>query len=209
MLKALQNAARILIGGWAKAVGYDARKLMAPGKLDADRALELYGLALKRILRLDEVSKEEVEEAFREALRSAGVEKLFHGSLIALLYNDLRRLGVLTVGHGGAWSAGEKARLTNLGVWLSRCVDVDARVLGALAVASCYLRPWDADPQEAGFCRGVYGGPLDEYAGFVRRAVGIFYDEAPAWCIPYGSDIIKAKALLTSSSGSPSGLTTT
>ena len=198
-----------LTGEQVESVRYDPSNLKAVEKLgSADKALSVYGSVVERVLQMGEVGKEEVEKVIKEVLSGQGVEKRFFGNLIALLYNDLRRLGVLTVGHGESWEGREKARLTSLGAWLTRCAGLNARVLGAVAVASCYLRRWEVDPEEAGFCRRAYEGKLEGYKELVRRAVEIFYNEAPPWCIPYGSDFKKAIALLTSSAGSPSGLTT-
>ena len=207
----LKVASRLmfLTGKPVDVVKYDPSGLKAVEKLGGvDKSLLVYGLVMKRVLQMKEVEKEEVEKVVRDVLSGEGVEKRFYGNLVALLYNDLRRLGVLTVGHGKSWGEGEKARLTALGAWLARCVGLDARVLGAAAVASCYLRRWEVDPEEAGFCSRAYEGEVGVHAELVRRAVEIFYNEAPPWCIPYGSDIRKARALLTSSAGSLSGLTT-
>jgi len=208
LVETLESRQTHIIGSEISNVEYDAETLQGYHKLK-DQALELYGQLLKRILNGREISREAAESAIEEVLGNMGIVKLFSGGFKALLYNDLRRMGVLAIGHSGGWKAGERAMLTSLGMWLSRCIDkVDAETLGALAIASCYLKDWGLDPQEAGFCYGIYRGLPDKYAPIVKRAVVVFYNKTPPECIPYGSDIIKARALLTSPLESQSGLTT-
>jgi hypothetical protein len=180
-------------------VGYGPARLLAYEKVGADVALRLYGRVIRRLLKMRRLDRGSAEEAIREELRQMGLDRSFYGDLVALVYDDLRRMGIVAIGQGGPWPAQKEATPTALGEQLRRCLDVPRdEDLGAFAVAFCYVRSWPLDSQEAGFCTALSDGRLPEgHEPLVRRAVELFYNNAPPACIPYASDMAKAKALLT------------
>jgi hypothetical protein len=187
---------------------YDPRSLLTYNKLGDDRLFSLLGRVIKNILGSGSLKKDQVISVIDSVVKDMGLGTTFHGTLYALIYNDLRRLGVITIGKGCDWHKDAAASPTPLGEYIKRCLDsTKEELLGALPIALCYVKKWEIREDEAGFCAAISRGELGGYAELVKRAVGIFVNEAPPTCIPYGSQIAKAIALLTSSSTSLSGST--
>ncbi|MGC8584001.1 MAG: hypothetical protein ACP5MH_09800 [Thermoproteus sp.] len=187
---------------------YNTRSLLTYNKLGDDRLFSLFGKVIKYVLSFDSLKKVQVINTVDLVVESMGLKKDFYGDLRALIYNDLRRLGVITIGKGCDWHKDAAASPTPLGEYIKRCLDsAKEELLGALPIALCYVKKWEIREDEAGFCAAISRGELGGYAELVKRAVGIFVNEAPPTCIPYGSQIANAIALFTSSSTSPSGLT--
>ncbi len=187
---------------------YDPKSLLTYNKLRDDRLFSLLGRVIKNVLGSGSLKKDQVVSVVDLVVKNMGLGTTFHDTLYALIYNDLRRLGVITIGRGCDWHKDATASPTPLGEYIKRCLDgAKDELLGALPIALCYVKKWGIREDEAGFCTAISRGELGEYADLVKRAVDIFIKEAPPTCIPYGSQIAKAIALLTSSSTSPSGLT--
>ncbi|WP_052886115.1 hypothetical protein [Thermoproteus uzoniensis] len=180
---------------------YDPRSLLTYNKLGDDRLFSLFGKVIKYVLSFDSLKKVQVVSTVDLVVESMGLGKDFYGDLRALIYNDLRRLGVITIGKGCDWHRDVAASPTPLGEYIKRCLDgVKEKLLGALPIALCYVKKWEIREDEAGFCATISRGELGEYTELVKRAVDIFIKEVPPTCITYGSHIAKAIALLTSSS---------
>jgi hypothetical protein len=199
---------------------YDPRSLLTYNKFQENKLFDklgdngffsLFGRVIKYVLSFDSLKKDQVVSIVDSVVESMGLKKDFYGDLRALIYNDLRRLGVITIGKGCNWRKDATASPTPLGEYIKKCLDsTREELLGAFPIALCYVKEWKIREDEAGFCAAITRGELGDYAELVKRAVEIFIKEAPPTCIPYGSQIANAIALLTSSSTSltsSSGLT--
>lgn len=202
LIQESKNDRNSLVLGREDHVDYDPVDLKTPQKIDdLDKLLEFYGRVLRRVLSMRLEAREAVEASIDAVIAEFELSRDFHDRLVAFIYNDLRRLGIITVGHGGDWRKMDKPQLTDLGEFLSRCLEkVPDKILGALPIAYCYLREWKLNPQEAGFCTALASDKIPKkWTQLVSKAVELTYNEAPPSCIPYRSDVRKAKALLTSS----------
>jgi hypothetical protein len=196
---------------------YNPRSLLTYNKFRENKLFDklgdnglflLLGRVIKNVLSSGSLKKDQVVSIVDSVVESMGLKKDFYGDLRALIYNDLRRLGVITISRGCDWHKDATASPTPLGEYIKRCLDgAKDELLGAFPIALCYVKEWKIREDEAGFCVAISRGELGDYAELVKRAIEIFIKEAPPTCIPYGSQIAKAIALLTSSSTSPSGLT--
>ncbi|WP_167828089.1 hypothetical protein [Thermoproteus tenax] len=160
---------------------YDPARLQTPRKV-GDEAFRIYGEVLRALherLRRGQrlVAKEEVEGDILERYR---------GLARSMVANDMRRLGVLTMGGGGNWQDDRPAAVTPLGEFAASCAARirDAEVLGAVPFLLCRLRDWGLDPGEAGYCRSIKTSrdPLFERA--LHLAGGHIY-----LCLPYAAEV--------------------
>jgi len=148
----------------------------------------LYGKLVKQVLNSPGgVRREDAELAAKKVAEEEGI-KLGDTSLYAMLYNDLRRLGVVTVGTGN-W-VGE-GRFTPLGEWLKRCRDLDEETLGALLFLLCVVKDWPLAEEEAGVCvKAIERLPRNYLKAAAERVEEVLID-----CMPYGADISRLAAL--------------
>jgi len=148
----------------------------------------LYGKLVKQVLNSPGgVRKEDAELVAKKVAEEEGI-KLGDTSLYAMLYNDLRRLGIVTVGKGN-W-VGE-GRLTLLGEWLKRCRHLDEETLGALQFFLCVVKDWPLAEEEAGVCVKA----RERLPSHYLKAVAERVEELLIDCLPYGADISKLVAL--------------
>lgn len=144
----------------------------------------LYGKLVKQVLNSPGgVRREDAELAAKKVAEEEGI-KLGDTSLYAMLYNDLRRLGVVTVGKGN-W-VGE-GRFTPLGEWLKRCRDLDEERLGVLLFLLCAIKNWPLAEEEAGVCVKAKETLPRHYLEAAAKKI----EELPIECLPYGADISK------------------
>jgi MoxR-like ATPase len=76
----------------------------------------------------------------------------------ATVYNDLRRLGVISVGHSDNWRDDEKGRLTDIGKFLRECSYKisEPDKLGALIFYLCNIYGNKVPPKEASVCYNIW-----------------------------------------------------
>jgi len=148
----------------------------------------LYGKLVKYMLNTPGgIRREDAEWVAKKVAEEERIN-IERTGLYAMLYNDLRRLGIVTVGKGN-W-VGE-GRLTLLGEWLKRCRHLDEETLGALLFLLCVVKDWPLAEEEAGVCiKARERLPRDYLKAAAERVEELLID-----CLPYGADISRLVAL--------------
>ena len=110
----------------------------------------------------NDFTKNEVIECVTNTLKSI---RAYEGNKIkirdlyaAFVYNDLRRLGVISVGHSENWRDDEKWRLTDIGKFLKECVNKisEPDKLGALIFYLCNIYGNKVPRVEALVCYNIW-----------------------------------------------------
>ncbi len=124
---------------------------------------KIYGMVLLCILskKENDFTKNEIIDCVINTLKSIRYEdreaeiRLLRA---ATVYNDLRRLGVISVGHSENWRDDEKGRLTDIGKFLRECVDKisEPDKLGALIFYLCNIYGNKVPPKEASVCYNIW-----------------------------------------------------
>jgi MoxR-like ATPase len=124
---------------------------------------KIYGMVLLCILskKENDFTKNEIIDCVTNTLKSIRYEdretKIRH-LRAATVYNDLRRLGVISVGHSDNWRDDEKGRLTDIGKFLRECVDKisEPDKLGALIFYLCNIYGNKVPREEALVCYNIW-----------------------------------------------------
>ncbi len=124
---------------------------------------KIYGMVLLCILskKENDFTKNEIIDCVTNTLKSIRYEdretKIRH-LRAATVYNDLRRLGVISVGHSENWRDDEKGRLTDIGKFLRECVDKisEPDKLGALIFYLCNIYGNKVPREEALVCYNIW-----------------------------------------------------
>jgi len=129
---------------------------------------KIYGMVLLCIFSKNnnktnnDFTKNEIIECVTNTLKSI---RFYEGSKIkirplyaAFVYNDLRRLGVISVGHSEKWRDDEKGRLTDIGKFLRECAGKisEPDKLGALIFYLCYIYGNKVLREEASVCYNIW-----------------------------------------------------
>jgi MoxR-like ATPase len=129
---------------------------------------KIYGMVLLCIFSKNnnktnnDFTKNEIIECVTNTLKSI---RFYEGSKIkirplyaAFVYNDLRRLGVISVGHGEKWRDDEKGRLTDIGKFLRECAGKisEPDKLGALIFYLCNIYGNKVPREEALVCYNIW-----------------------------------------------------
>ncbi len=129
---------------------------------------KIYGMVLLCIFSKNnnktknDFTKNEIIECVTNTLKSI---RVYEGNKIkirplyaAFVYNDLRRLGVISVGHSENWRGDEKGRLTDIGKFLRECVDKisEPDKLGALIFYLCNIYGNNVPREEALVCYNIW-----------------------------------------------------
>ncbi|WP_053240234.1 hypothetical protein [Pyrobaculum islandicum] len=156
---------------------YSGDKLQVLDKAGAD-GFAVYGVLLRYLAKTrGVVHKRELEEVEKPLLKKFGV-------LPAMAYNDLRRLGVISVGRSGDWDSETPATLTQLGAFAVRCVWIEDNVkLGAILPIFCRVKNWPLDPGEAGYCIKLY----NQQDAWLVEAIKLARPYILP-CLPYGAE---------------------
>ncbi|MFZ8789206.1 MAG: AAA family ATPase [Acidilobaceae archaeon] len=129
---------------------------------------EIYGMVLLCIFSKsnnktkNDFTKKEVTECVTYTLNSIQFyedsKKKIRDLYAAFVYNDLRRLGVISVGHSENWRDDEKARLTDIGKFLKECVNKisEPDKLGALIFYLCNIYGNKVPRVEALVCYNIW-----------------------------------------------------
>lgn len=121
---------------------------------------QIYGMVLRCIFSLnkDDFTKNEIIDCVTDTLKSIRPKVRIRPLYTAFIYNDLRRLGVITVGHSGNWLENEKGRLTDIGKFLRECVNKFSEYdkLGALIFYLCNNYGNKVSRDEALVCHNIW-----------------------------------------------------
>ncbi|MEM4439127.1 MAG: AAA family ATPase, partial [Pyrobaculum sp.] len=115
-----------------------------------DRIFSVYGKVFKCVTQtvtldsIDSISKKDIEECIDKVISKFKFEyKIINEKIrkpqdLAIIYNDLRRLGIISIGSGGSWKKDKPAKLTPLGQRIKICLNrLDDEKIGALLVTLC------------------------------------------------------------------------
>ena len=175
--------------------------------------LYIYGKVLILLAGLDTkiIRRNSVEEVVKSVLGSKVLESLRFDQVVSIIYNDLRRLCVISTGGGGDWRKDTEAILTSVGVQVSSCVhslhritDMDqpeiVEFIGSLPIIFCSSRCYrECVEEEAGVCSKLCKGEVNDNATLrlVAKAVEIAKKNIRLLvsCLSYGVDATVVKEL--------------
>ncbi len=161
------NEGTMHVQGKIRKRNYVPRQLQLIKKLNDPMLIyKIYGMVLLCIRQKKEkendFTKNEIIECVTNTLKSI---RDYEGSKIkirplyaAFVYNDLRRLGVISVGHSENWRDDEKGRLTDIGKFLRECaVKIsEPDKLGALIFYLCNIYGNKVPSEEASVCYNIW-----------------------------------------------------
>lgn len=175
---------------------YDPCELKVPDDLrDVRETLRFFGRLIQAVVYGQSLDKDAVAEAACRALEGRDLYCDREKRAYVKPLNDLRRLGILTVGGGGDWKRNIAARLTPLGEFIRRLGrGADAVLVGSapFALCRCGYAAGSLHVAEAGYCLGLQSAvgdslletALASYWRYVKR-------EAAYQLVPYGCPVDK------------------
>ncbi|WP_053240507.1 hypothetical protein [Pyrobaculum islandicum] len=174
---------------------YDPCELKVPDDLrDVRETLRFFGRLIQAVVYSQSLDKDAVAEAACRALEGRDLYCDREKRAYVKPLNDLRRLGILTVG-GGDWKRNVAARLTPLGEFIRRLGrGADAVLAGSAPFVLCHsgYAAGSLHVAEAGYCLGLQSAvgdslletALASYWRYVKR-------EAAYQLVPYGCPVDK------------------